>query len=126
MSQQAKSFLEQSIAAANPITVRRFVGFDANQASVQGQMVAGVAVNPATAAGNFITLTMLGTAIIETGAALNPGDRVISDASGRAIRANPLAFSTGTNSVGGITGSDVAEHIAGVVMPGQSSVGAGQ
>ncbi len=134
MSQQARSLLDQSIIAAGPITQRRFVGFDSNQASVQGQPVAGVAVNPALASGNPITVTMVGTVIVETGAALNPGTRVISDASGRAIPANPVAIAAGAtavtsaaaNGAGAITGSDPAEHIAGVVVPGQSSAGAGQ
>lgn len=134
MSQQGHSLLILSVAAAGVIARRRFVGFDGLQATVQGQKVLGVASMDAAAAGPQISVSVQGTAVVESGAALNPGDRVISDAQGRAIvttgllaiKAGAVAVtSTAANGAADLQGSDPPEFIAGTVLPGQVAAGAG-
>lgn len=135
MSQQSRSILALSVLAAGAITTRRFVGFDGNQASVQGQKVAGVSRETIAAAGEYTSVDVAGTAVVETGGALNPGDTVISDNQGRAIvNSGALKIAAGAvavtsaaaNGTADITGSDTPEFICGRVAPGQSSTGAGQ
>jgi hypothetical protein len=130
-----RSIMALSVLAGGAITTRRFVGFDGNQASVQGQKVSGVARAASVAGGDYIPIDVIGTAIVEAGAALNPGDTVISDNQGRAIATTgPLAIKAGAvavtsnaaNGAGDLQGSDLPEFICGRVAPGQSSSAAGQ
>src|SRR5258706_11164386 len=83
--QQARPLHSDSTKAAGVITVRRLVGWDGAQATVQGQKCKGVAEQPAAAAGAYIPVTMVGTGMAECGAAVAVGDTLISDAQGRVI-----------------------------------------
>lgn len=83
MSQKI-AVLTSTLIAAGAITQCRAVGFDGAQATVQGQKVAGVATIDA-ADGDALSVDMVGTTVIEAGAAINVGDGLIIDAQGRAI-----------------------------------------
>lgn len=83
MPQQNISLLALTVTAAGTIAANRFVtpagaqaGADANTLGVCRQ---------AAAAADKITVDVLGTAIVEAGAAISAGATVKSDASGRAI-----------------------------------------
>jgi len=83
MSQKI-SVLTGTLTALGAISQFRAVGFDGAQATVQGQKVAGVATVKAVD-GDDIGVDMVGTTIIEAGAAISVGDGLIIDAQGRAI-----------------------------------------
>lgn len=84
MSQQAHSIYNLTLAASGAVTEYRGVGFDGAQATVQGQKVAGVAKRSA-AAGQAFDAAIVGTAVVEAGAAIAVGAALIVDAQGRAI-----------------------------------------
>jgi hypothetical protein len=113
----SRPLLTGTVQAGGNITAQRFIGFDGNQAATQGQKVRGVA-RFAGVAGDYITVDELGTALVECGAALNPGDAIITDNQGRAIKANNLAIAAGAtavtsaaaNGANDITGSELAEY----------------
>jgi len=81
--------------APSGVTAHRFVGFDDAQASVAGQKIKGVARSNAASAENF-PIGVKGTDIVETGGVFAIGDDVISDASGRAVKASASAPATVT------------------------------
>lgn len=99
MGQQARSLLELSIAAAGAITIYRGVGFDGNQATVQGQAVLGPA-RFAASAGDEVTVVAKGTAVWEVGAAITVGEKLIVDNQGRVIPANTFAVANPTVNAG--------------------------
>lgn len=83
MSQQAISLLALTIALTGTVAANRFVtpagaqaGADANTLGVS--RTAGVS-------GDKITVDVIGTAIVESGAAVAAGATLESDASGRAV-----------------------------------------
>jgi len=131
VSKVGNSLLSLTVAASAAIAANRFVGFDDNQASVQGQKVKGVAEYSATASGQYIAATAKGTAIIESGAAFNPGDPIISDNVGRAIVGAPLAVAAGATAVTSsaangqiLTGSGTPDFLVAYAL--QAATAAGQ
>ena len=81
--------------AAGAIAACRLVGFDNQQASVQGQKVMGPAHTDAALNEDF-TVNVSGTAVVEIGAPVSDGDPLIVDATGRAIAATgALAVAAG-------------------------------
>lgn len=132
MSQQAISLLELSVTALGAITVWRGVDANGNQATVQGQHILGFAREAALEAGDVIPVTVLGTAIAETGGVFNVGDRLIVDAQGRAIKnSGALDVAAGATAVTStaangaiLTGSDLPEAVVAVAL--QASTAAGQ
>ncbi len=84
MSRQSYSVYDRTFSASAPVQAHRVVGWDGVQASVQGQSVAGVALANALAGEDF-AVTMIGTAVIEAGGAIDPGDKLIAGDDGRAI-----------------------------------------
>jgi len=113
-----------------PVTANRFVGFNGEQATVQGQKVLGVAkygVNP----GFEYSATVLGTEYVEAAGVINQGDPLISDSQGRATQANPLGIAAGAvavtsaaaNGQGDITGSEPAEHLVGYALSAATAAG---
>jgi hypothetical protein len=135
MTMQSRPLLPLPVLSVGAVTTRRFVGYDGAQASAQGQDVFGVSRETVAAAGYNFAVDTKGTAVVEAGAALNPGDRVISDNQGRAIpntgalkiAAGAVAVtSVAANGATDLAGSDLPEHVAGRVMPGQSATAAGQ
>lgn len=101
---QFNSVLAKTLTAAGTIVAERFVSAAGAQISVAGNAAIGVARN-AAAAGELVTVDMVGTAIIESGGAISAGVAVKSGADGRA-----LTYDTGTK--------------AGVAL--QAATGAGQ
>jgi hypothetical protein len=124
------------IKSAGVIVANRFVGFDGNQATVQGQACLGVAEYGVDAAhvGLMVPCARLGSKQVEAGGVLAAGNPVITDSQGRAIAATgPLAIAAGATAVTSsaangaiLTGSTPPESVLGQVAPGSSSSGAGQ
>lgn len=132
MALNRRPLLQGSILSGGAITEFRAVGYDGNQATVQGQVVRGIAEFAASAAAQYVTITEKGSVIMETGGAFNAGDPIICDNQGRAIKGNPLAIAAGAvavtsaaaNGANDITGSDPPEFQIGRAI--SASSGAGQ
>jgi len=131
VSKTGNSLLSLTAVAGGVIGANRCVGFDDNQASAQGQKVKGVAEYAASAAGQNIAVTTKGTAIIESGAAFNVGDPIISDNQGRAIVGSALAIAAGATGVtstaangGVLTGSGTPDFLVGYALQAASAAGA--
>lgn len=132
MSLQARSLFNLSIVAAPALVAAcRFVDFSGAQATVQGQKVAGVS-NRGAAQGQSYDATVIGTAIIEAGAAFPVGQALISDAVGRAIansgalniKAGAVAMtSVGANGAADLGGSDLPEYVAAEALQAAVNVG---
>jgi hypothetical protein len=80
---QATALLAHTIVAAGAIAAARFVTPAGAQAGADANTL-GVARN-AAATGERVAVDMLGTAIVEAGAAVSAGATVKSNASGQAI-----------------------------------------
>jgi len=83
MSQQAISLLALTVVATGTIAANRFVTPAGAQAGADANTL-GVA-RTAAVPGDKIAVDVLGTAVVEAGAALSAGATVKADASGRAI-----------------------------------------
>jgi hypothetical protein len=83
MSQSAE-ILTLSVKATGAILPRRFVSFAGAQLAVAGADAFGVAQYGA-AIGELVSVVRLGTAVVDSGAAVAIGDPIKTDASGRAI-----------------------------------------
>ncbi|MGA1856929.1 capsid cement protein [Azospirillum sp. 11R-A] len=116
---QALSLMSLSWRATASVAACRCVGFDGAQIGVKGAKVAGVS-DYSAAEGEMFAATCVGTAMVEAGAAFNPGDSLIADAQGRAIPATgPLAVkagatavtSTAANGAAVLQGADLPEFV---------------
>lgn len=83
MSQQNHPILAMTATLSGTVAVNRFVTPAGAQATA-GANTLGVA-RTAGASGDKVTLDVLGTAIVEAGAAVSAGDTVKADANGKAI-----------------------------------------
>lgn len=127
---QSTTILALSLVASGQVTERRAVGFDGAQATVQGQKVAGVARFDA-ADGDPLTVEALGTAVIESGAAIAVGDAIIVDASGRAIPSTgeiniPSGATTVTSTAANgaiLAGGEMPEYVIGHALESASAAG---
>lgn len=108
MTQQARSILDLSLLATGAIAYARAVNVAATtaigaiggvQATVSGQKVVGVA-RRAAAVGAYVDVTCTGTAVVEAGAAIALGARVMCDTSGRAVTATVMTATVGSLIVG--------------------------
>jgi hypothetical protein len=84
MSAQNTALLSLTVAAAGVIAAYRFVTPGGAQAGADANTL-GAARYAAGAAGEKIAVDVLGTTIIEAGAAITAGATVKADASGKAI-----------------------------------------
>lgn len=84
MSKQSTPLLTLTIAAAGVIAADRFVTPAGAQAGADANTL-GVARSAAAVAGDKVPVDVLGTTIVESGAAVAAGATVKSDATGRAI-----------------------------------------
>ncbi len=84
MSAQNTAVLTHTISAAGVIAAARFVTPALAQAGADANTL-GVARFASAAAGDKVPVDVLGTAVVEAGAAVAAGATVKSDASGRAI-----------------------------------------
>jgi hypothetical protein len=132
MAKQSIPLLDLSVKAAGAITERRCVGFDSLQATVQGQKVMGVAKQGA-ASGAYLAVGVIGTVIVEAGAAVAVGDALIADANGKAIpttgalaiKAGATAVtSTAANGAGILQGSTLPEYVFADALEAASGAGA--
>jgi hypothetical protein len=119
MSQQALSLMALSISAAlSAVTEYRVVDYAGVQATVQGQKVMGVAKRGAITGDGF-EVAVIGTAVVEAGAAFAVGASLIVDASGRAIASSgKLGIAAGATAVTStaangliLTGGDASEYV---------------
>ena len=117
--QQARSILDQSIIGApGAVTPFRGVDFTGLQATVQGQKIMGIAKHGAALGQNF-DVAVIGTCLVEAGAAFNPGQALIMDNQGRAIpNTGALAVKAGATAVTSaaangaiLQGSDLPEYV---------------
>jgi Uncharacterized conserved protein (DUF2190) len=128
----SRELLTDSVLSNTAITEFTAVDYQGNQAATQGMRVAGIAKFGVTAAGQYVTLVTMGTAIMLTGAAIARGQPVICDNQGRAIPANNMAIAAGAaavtsaaaNGANDLTGSDPPEHQIGIALA--AAAGAGQ
>lgn len=91
--------------AGAAITKRRFIGFDDKVISAKGALAKGVSREEDTDIGNTFAITLDGTALVEAGDALDVGDKVTSNALGKAVVAGK------------------GEYINGIVMRAQAVAG---
>lgn len=83
MSKQSIALLTLTIAASGAVVANRFVT-PANAQAADGENTLGVATT-AAANGDALAVEVLGTSIVETGAAVAAGATLKSDAAGRVI-----------------------------------------
>jgi hypothetical protein len=83
MSAQFMSVLTLTLAATGTIAANRLAKVDGTQAGA-GDNTLG-AVRTAASSGDKVPCDVLGTTIVESGAAITAGDTLKSDGSGRAI-----------------------------------------
>jgi hypothetical protein len=123
--------LALTLQATNaPITANRFVGYNGEQATVQGQKVAGVAQYDQVV-GMPYAATAIGTEFVEASGTINVGDPIISDNVGRAMVANAQAIAAGAvavtsvaaNGSSDIVGSEPTEHLLGYALSGATAAG---
>lgn len=84
MSKQSSPLLTLTVVAAGVIAADRFVTPAGAQAGADANTL-GVARSAAAAAGDKVPVDVLGTSVVEAGAAIAAGASIKSDASGRAI-----------------------------------------
>lgn len=84
MSKQAVSLLTLTVVAAGVIAVNRFVTVAGAQAGADANTL-GVTRTAAAGAGEKIPVDVIGTTIVESGAAIAAGATLETDASGRAV-----------------------------------------
>lgn len=131
MSQQALSLMALSIAAAtSAVTEYRAVDYAGVQATTQGQKVMGVAKRGAIIGDGF-DVAVIGTAVVEAGAAFAAGASLIVDNQGRAIASTAkLSIAAGGTAVTStaangqiLTGGDSPEYVFADAL--QAATGAG-
>lgn len=131
MSKQALSILNISIPVApSAVTEYRAVDFAGAQATAQGQKVMGVA-NRGALQNDGYEATVLGTAVIEAGAAFSVGASLIVDSQGRAIASSgALMIAAGATSVTSssangaiLAGGDSPEYVFADALQAASSTG---
>lgn len=115
--------------ASGALTQRRFVGYDGAQASAAGQLVRGVNKYDA-ADGDDITINVGPVVMVEAGDVVAVGDRITTDAEGRAVKADDLqvaAGATGVTSTGAngaiFTGSVLPQFSAYVALDAAGAAG---
>jgi len=84
MSQTEKVLHAETLTASGAVTARRLVGFDGAQATATGVKVMGPAANDA-ADGEPVAVNVIGSLLVEAGAAIAAGADVVTDTQGRAI-----------------------------------------
>lgn len=82
---QSISILAMPVNSAGAIARGRAVGFDRAQISAANAAIYGVARFAAAAAGEDVTIDVLGTAIAEAGAPVAVGAALATDAQGRFV-----------------------------------------
>lgn len=132
MSQQAITLLALSIAAAPAaVTEYRAVDYTGAQATVQGQKVMGVSKRGALI-GDGYDVAVMGTAVVEAGAAFAAGASLIVDVQGRAIASTgklgiaagaTAVTSTAANGTAILIGGDGPEYVFADAL--QAATGAG-
>lgn len=131
MSQQALSLMTLAISVApSLVTEYRAVDYAGVQATVQGQKVMGVAKRGALA-GDGYDVAVIGSAVVEAGAAFAVGASLIVDSQGRAIASTgKLGIATGATAVTStaangliLTGGDTSEWVFADAL--QAAAGAG-
>lgn len=128
---QARSLHNETFNAPSAVSAYRFVDWTGAQITAQGAKVAAGALVDA-AIGEDYAGTVIGTAVIETGGVFSKGDRLISDAQGRAIATTgEISIEAGATQVTSsaangaiLTGGELPEHVCAVAL--QDSDGAGK
>lgn len=82
---QSVSVLALSVTSAGAISRGRAVGFNGAQIAAANVAMFGIARMAATAAGEDVTLDVMGTSVCEAGAAVAVGAALATDAQGRLV-----------------------------------------
>jgi hypothetical protein len=125
------SLLTLAVVATTAITRGRGVTFAGAQVSATNAKIMGIAQHDA-AIGETVALTVCGTAICESGAALTVGQTVIMDSQGRVAVGAQMFVAAGatqvtSNAANGanvLSGADTPHYAVGDVL--QASTAAGQ
>lgn len=117
MGQAATSIFNLSAKASTAIAAYRCVTYANAQSTAIGGEVKGISMRPA-AIGEMLELAVLGTAVIETGAAIAIGQALMCDASGRAVVASVLTLNDGSLSIaaGAVPVTSTAANGVGIVV----------
>lgn len=113
---QSIDLLSLRAVSTGAIARARGVTFGGAQAGANGKIL-GIANHAATAAGQDVTVTVSGTAVVEAGAAIAIGASLAMDATGRAVTAAAL-----TIAVGGVAVTSAAANGAGTMAGGDPPV----
>ena len=116
----APSSLETNVLkASSPVTAFRFIEVSglnlAKHAGPQGGDAVGVS-KAAAGVGDAIDAVIMGVAVVESGGLVNAGDKVTTDASGRAVQALPLL-------VDGAGPQMIASQVLGVALTSAGGAG---
>ena len=84
MSEQNRALLTLSVVAASALIGDRFITH-AGGVPAAGDACLGVVINKADAAGELVPVEVIGTSVVDSGAAIAANALVQTDATGRAI-----------------------------------------
>lgn len=105
------SLYTRSVVAAGALAAQRFVGVNGAQASVLGQKVLGV-TRYGVGDGQAGTVDVLGSALVEAGAAIALDDDLTTDAQGRAVPVtDPLTQRTAGRALSAAAGAGAKVEI---------------
>lgn len=88
------------------VTARRFVGFDGEQATVLGQDILGASQTDSKA-GDAYAISALGVALAEASENISAGDKIASDANGKASIVAAAEYVVGYALEDTLTGANV-------------------
>jgi len=128
---QSRSILTLSAVSTGAIARGRAVTYAGGQVSAAGAKALGIARTAATAAGQDVQVSVIGTAVAEAGAAIAVGDSLVADAQGRLIPAQPLRVAAGATAVTStaangaiLTGSDTPQVVVADALEAAGAAGA--
>ena len=128
---QSHSIFNQSVVSAGTVARGRAVTFAGAQVAAAGAKALGIARQAATAAGQDVSVAVLGSAVAEAGGAFAVGASLTTDAQGRLVAALPLGIATGATGVTSsaangaiLTGADTPQFVVADALEAAGAAGA--
>lgn len=115
-----KSALTESIVAAADVVKNRFAGFDGNYCGADKKALGVFEVDTKT--GQMAPVIVYGIALIEAAGTFAAGDKLVSDANGKAVKATAVSVSVPVDTTPVL--SDAAQPtlvVAGGVLPQETN-----